>query len=249
MSDKLLGNAHKLFLLLIVKITLLYKLLKWLVLGSFIFLFLLLLIFRWVPLPTSSYIFHQDYQAWQHPRIYKPARYQWIDWQEMPKEVALAAIAAEDQRFPNHWGFDLTEIYQALEKRKQGKTLRGASTISQQMTKNLFLWNGRSMVRKGMEMLLTFMVELTWSKQRILEVYLNIVQFGDVIYGIQAGSHAHFNKTPAELTTEEAALLIAVLPTPSISNVQDPSPNLRKRQQWILKQMKQLGGVRYLNKL
>jgi monofunctional biosynthetic peptidoglycan transglycosylase len=132
---------------------------------------------------------------------------------------------------------------------KKHNNPRGASTISQQLAKNLFLWNGRSYSRKIIEAGLALSIEITWPKKRILEVYMNVVQFSDAVYGAKEASRKLFDKPAIDLTKEEAALLAAVLPRPSASNVNDPSPELVKKQQWILKQMKQLGGLNYLKKL
>ena len=176
-------------------------------------------------------------------------RYQWVPYTEISPNLALAVIAAEDQRFADHHGFDLTEIEQALRDYSQGKRLRGASTISQQVAKNLYLWPGRSPFRKGLEAWFTMWIELLWSKRRILEVYLNIAQFGVLDFGASAASQQFYGKSPANLTAEQAALLAAALPGPALYRVDQPSPYMRQRQQWILNQMRQLGGISYLNKL
>ncbi len=228
----------------------LLKLIVKLSVFSLILFLLVLLLFRWVPIPTSAFIYHQNSLAKKSPRIYEPARYTWVSLDKISPNLAMAVIAAEDQRFAKHWGVDTVEIKQALEdSRKEGKTPRGASTITQQVAKNLFLWNGRSYSRKFLELALSFALELVWSKERILEVYLNIAQFGDAIFGAQEASQRLFDKQPSELTIEEAAMLAAILPKPAISNVNDPRPHVRKKQQWILKQMKQLGGTNYLRGL
>ena len=211
--------------------------------------FIVLLIFRWVPIPTSAFIYEQNALAKKAPKIYAKAAYEWQDWDGIPTHVALAVVAAEDQRFPKHWGVDMIELKKAFEQRKSNKRPRGASTITQQTAKNLFLWNGRSYIRKIIEAAMSLAIEVTWPKQRILEVYLNVAQFGDAIFGIKEASRLLFDKNPKELNREEAAILAAVLPKPAISNVNDPKPALRKRQKWILKQMKQLGGDSYLQKL
>lgn len=228
----------------------LFRLLVQLMLLSVLALFAILLIFRWVPVPTSAFIYMQNSLAQESPNIYENAAYEWIDWNDIPPQIALAVIAAEDQRFPSHWGVDTVELKKVLLERRSGNKLqRGASTITQQTAKNLFLWNGRSYTRKIIEVGISIALEITWPKRRILEVYLNIAQFGEAIFGIKEASRLLFDKEPKELTREEAAMLAAVLPKPAISDVNDPRPELRKRQQWILKQMKQLGGVRYLNKI
>jgi len=228
---------------------LLKLMLKLLVFGLIVF-FLVLLLFRWVPIPTSAFIYQQNALARQSPKVYEPAHYQWVSLEQISPNLAIAVIAAEDQRFAEHWGLDTIEIQQALaDSRKDGKTPRGASTITQQVAKNLFLWNGRSYSRKFLELALSFALEVVWSKERILEVYLNIAQFGDAIFGAKAASERLFDKPPSELSLEEAALLAAVLPKPAISDVNDPSPHTIKKQQWILKQVKQLDGWHYLKKL
>ena len=218
------------------------------IVGVLLF-FLVLLVFRWAPIPTSAFIFNQNTLAEKSPKTYLKASYEWQDWDGIPLHVALAVVAAEDQRFPQHWGIDMVELKKAFAQQGNRKRPRGASTITQQTAKNLFLWNGRSYTRKAIEAGMSVALEITWPKKRILEVYLNIAQFGDAIFGIKAASHRFFDKTPDQLTPEEAALLAAVLPKPAISDVNDPRPALRKRQQWILKQMKQLGGDAYLRKL
>ena len=211
--------------------------------------FIILLVYRWVPIPSSAFIYHQNSLARESPKIYSKASYEWQDWDGIPAHVALAVIAAEDQRFPQHWGVDMVELKKAYAQIDKKQKPRGASTITQQTAKNLFLWNGRSYVRKVIEAAISVGLEVTWPKKRILEVYLNIAQFGDAIFGVKAASHKLFDKTPEELTIEEAAMLAAVLPRPAVSNVNDPDPSLRKRQRWILKQMKQLGGNAYIRKL
>ena len=157
-------------------------------------------------------------------------------------------VASEDQKFPRHHGFDTDELANAVREWRRGERTRGASTISQQVAKNLYLWPGRSLVRKGIEAYLTAWIELTWPKQRILEVYLNIAQMGDGVFGVGAASDAYFGTAPAHLTREQCALLAAVLPSPERFHVDAPSPYVRERQAWILQQMEQLGGPRYLDR-
>jgi monofunctional biosynthetic peptidoglycan transglycosylase len=176
-------------------------------------------------------------------------RYDWTSYTAISPHVALAVIAGEDQRFPDHQGFDFVEIQDALEDQEEGKPLRGASTISQQVAKNLFLWSGRSFVRKGLEAWFTVLLELLWSKERILEVYLNIAEFGDYTFGVEAASRRFFNKPAARLTADEAVRLAAVLPNPLRYRVDKPSAYVLKRQRWIERQMGQLGGVAYLDRL
>ena len=226
------------------------KLFTQFVLLSVLLLFAVLLVFRWMPLPTSSFIYKQNSLAAKSPKTYEPASYQWVDWDNIPSHLALAVVAAEDQRFPKHWGIDTIELKKALAQNSEGKSRpRGASTITQQTAKNLFLWNQRSYIRKLIEAGLSVSLEIAWPKKRILEVYLNIAQFGDAIFGVKEASRLLFDKEVKDLSREESAMLAAVLPKPAISNVNDPSPALVKRQKWILKQMKQLGGNNYIRHL
>ncbi len=150
-------------------------------------------------------------------------------------------IAAEDQRFLQHWGFDFEAISTAVEEASDGGRLRGASTISQQVARNLFLWQGRSWIRKGLEAYFTVLLETCWSKRRILEVYLNIAEFGDNLYGVSAASQAYFSKRPGDVQREEAALLAAVLPNPKQLHVRAASKYVRDRAAWIETQMAHLG--------
>ena len=175
--------------------------------------------------------------------------YRWQPYDQISLNMGLAAIAAEDQRFPLHRGFDIEAINAALRDAENGATLRGGSTITQQVAKNLFLWPGRSFVRKGIEAWLTLLIELMWSKERILQVYLNIAQFGDRTFGVEAASQQFFQISAQDLTPEEAALLAAVLPGPELYSVEAPSWEVLDRQYWILTQMNQLGGVGYLQQL
>ncbi|MEN8213591.1 MAG: monofunctional biosynthetic peptidoglycan transglycosylase [Pseudomonadota bacterium] len=224
------------------------KALGWLSKGLLLLIAVLLviiLLLRWVPVPTSSIMLQQSFAAWQDPHQHREVRYWWVDWEEMPKHAPLAVIAAEDQRFPDHWGLDIKELQLAIEQ----NGARGASTITQQVAKNLFLWSGRSYVRKAIEAGITLMIEALWPKQRILEVYLNIAQFGDGIYGLSAASMKFFHSDPSKMSRNQSALLAAVLPNPLIYKAAKPNQGARRRQRWILQQMQQLGGTKYLERL
>ena len=202
------------------------------------------LLLRWVDPPTTSVMVQWQLGAWWNG---EPAtlRHRWVDYDAIAPAMRLAAVAAEDQKFPHHFGFDLDAIADAVEASGKGRRLRGASTITQQTAKNLFLWHGRSFVRKGLEAGYTVLLELLWPKRRILEVYLNVAEFGAGIYGVEAAARAHFGKSAARLTREEAALLAAVLPNPVRHDPRNPGDYLRERQAWILGQMGRL-GPRYL---
>ena len=175
--------------------------------------------------------------------------YEWFSYDDISKQMALAVIAAEDQNFPFHFGFDFEQIEKALEQHERGRRLRGASTITQQVAKNLFLWEGRSFIRKGLEAYFSVLIELLWSKERTLEVYLNIIEMGDMIFGVGAASQIYFKKLPSKLTRSQAALLTATIPNPRRFSAKRPSGYILRRQSWILGQMSSLGGTSYLNNL
>jgi monofunctional glycosyltransferase len=206
------------------------------------------LLLRWVDPPTSAFMVRERLLA---PDDLKgPAvRQRWVDWQQISSQAKVAVIAAEDQNFPEHNGFDFKSINDALEERERGRRVRGASTISQQVAKNLFLWPGQSWVRKGLEAWFTVLIETLWPKQRILEVYLNVAEFGRGVYGVGAAADVYFRKSAARINASEAALLAAVLPSPKRMRVNAPSRYVRSRQQWILGQMRGLGGTGLLKRL
>ncbi len=204
------------------------------------------LLLRWIPPVTSSFMIQKWITSlWSDRKEYK-IRYEWTPWDKISPHAGIAVIAAEDQMFPEHFGFDLESISDALDEHSKGRRLRGASTISQQVAKNLFLWSGRSLVRKGFEAYFTVLIELIWTKQRILEVYLNIAEFGDGIYGVAAAGEAFFKKPPSKLSPSDAALLASVLPNPVRLRADRPSSYVNSRRLWILDQMSQLGGAAYL---
>ncbi|MCP5143090.1 MAG: monofunctional biosynthetic peptidoglycan transglycosylase [Gammaproteobacteria bacterium] len=173
---------------------------------------------------------------------------EWVDYERISPHMALAVLAGEDQRFPDHWGFDTGAIQQAVLDRIDGKPLRGASTITQQVARNLFLWQGRSFVRKGLEAWYTAWLELLWPKRRILEVYLNIAETGPSTFGVAAAARRYFDVPPHALSPAQAALIAAALPNPLVYRVDAPNERLRKRRDWILGQMHNLGS-RYLDAL
>ncbi len=204
---------------------------------------------RWVPPPTSSFILQSKAAEFFAGERGAKVYHQWVAWPDISPNVPIAVVAAEDQRFPEHWGFDLGSISDAIRERQAKGRLRGASTISQQVAKNLFLWSRRSWLRKGLEAYFTVIIELSWPKRRILEVYLNIVQFGEHTFGISAASRRFFRKSPSELKEHEAALLAAVLPNPGRMQPHRPSAYVLQRASWVQRQMKVLGGPRYLRGL
>ena len=203
------------------------------------------ILLRWVPPVTSGMMIERWLEAKWEGRQYS-TRYQWVRWDRVAPAAPLAAVAAEDQRFAEHRGFDLESIQDAIEDHERGRRLRGASTISQQVAKNLFLWSGRSYLRKGLEAYFTALIEVLWSKRRILEVYVNIAEMGDGVFGVEAASQRFFRKPASRLRADEAALLAAVLPNPRRFRADRPSAFIAERQAWILRQMDQLGGTAYL---
>lgn len=173
--------------------------------------------------------------------------YRWRDLERISPQLPLAAVAAEDQRFPMHHGFDLEAMKKAYHGNQRGRKIRGGSTISQQLAKNLFLWSGRSYLRKGLEAWYTFWIELLWPKRRILEVYVNVVEFGDGVYGVEAAAQRYFGKPAVRLSRSEAARLAAVLPSPRKYSARNPGPYVQRRARAIERQMRGLGGTSYLS--
>ncbi|ABS49514.1 MULTISPECIES: monofunctional biosynthetic peptidoglycan transglycosylase [Yersinia pseudotuberculosis complex] len=206
-----------------------------------------ILIFAFLPVPFSMVMIERQLGAWLTGDFAYVAHSDWVPMDEISPYMVLAVMAAEDQKFPDHWGFDVGAIESALSHNQRNqKRIRGASTLSQQTAKNVFLWDGRSWVRKGLEVGLTAGIELIWTKRRILTVYLNIAEFGNGIFGVEAAARHFFNKPASKLSASEAALLAAVLPNPLRFKVNAPSGYVISRQQWILRQMHQLGGKTFL---
>jgi len=219
------------------------------VLGALTALLLLLvLVLRWAPPPTSSIMLQRRVEGLFREDA-PPLRYQWVDLDDMSAQLPLAVIAAEDQRFPDHWGFDLESIGKALQHNGRSRRIRGASTLSQQVAKNLFLWPGRNWLRKGLEAGITVVLELAWPKRRILEVYLNIAQFGDGVYGVGAASRHLLRTSPERVSRSQAARLAAVLPSPRRYSAARPGPYVQERAAWIQWQMGRLGGPAFLGDL
>ncbi|NVK42478.1 MAG: monofunctional biosynthetic peptidoglycan transglycosylase [Oceanospirillaceae bacterium] len=217
------------------------KLLCWLVGGWVLLSLLLVLLFRFVDPPIWSWLVQRELFP---PEGY-PASFahEWVARDQISPSMQLAVIAAEDQRFAEHNGFDFTAIQRALEHNLDGGRVRGASTLTQQTAKNLFLWSGRSWVRKGLEAWFALLLELLWDKGRILEVYLNIVEFGPGIYGVEAAGRHYYGVPARNLGALQAARLAAVLPNPYRYRAQPPSPYVERRSRWIARQMRQLGAV------
>jgi monofunctional biosynthetic peptidoglycan transglycosylase len=216
------------------------KIFKWI--GRLILIFfgstiLAVLVFKFVNPPITPFMIAKYFDG-ESKQIQKD----WVAIEEMSADLPLAVIAAEDQKFMTHNGFDVEAIEKAIKNNKKGKKVRGASTISQQTAKNVFLVPSRSWVRKGLETYFTFLIEVLWSKKRIMEVYLNVIEQGDGIYGVQASAIIHFNKDAKKVSRSQAALMAVVLPNPVKFRIKNPSSYVRGRQSWTVRQMGNLGG-------
>lgn len=233
------------------------RLARWSLIGlvaAFLITALPVVAMRWMDPWYSAFMLDAALDASRAGKSNYQTDYRWRDLEQISPHAAVAVIAAEDQFFPFHSGFDFKSIREAIRYNEKQATrkrprIRGASTISQQVAKNLFLWSGRGYVRKGLEAYFTLLIELTWPKERILEVYLNIAQFGDGIYGVEAGAQRFYRMPAAKLGRYEAATLAAVLPNPILYKVNAPTGFVTNRRDWILGQMRGLGGPGYLKEL
>jgi monofunctional glycosyltransferase len=205
--------------------------------------------FRWINPPYSAFMAEAQIAAWSNRDSSYVFRHSWVDLNRISPNLPLAVVASEDQKFPEHWGFDVESIEKAYALNQHSHRVRGASTISQQVAKNLFLWSGRSYFRKGLEAYFTLLIEGCWPKRRILEVYLNIAEFGYGSYGAEAAAQRFFHKSAARLSRSDAAVLAAVLPNPVRLSAAAPSRYVQQRRDWILGQMQALGGSEMLDEI
>jgi len=210
---------------------------------------LCVLLLRWIDPPFTAYMAEAQMVAWAKRDTSYVSRHRWVDLNQVSPNLPLAVIAAEDQKFPEHWGFDVEAIEKAYELNQHSHRVRGASTISQQVAKNLFLWSGRSYFRKGLEAYFTLLIEACWPKRRILEIYLNAAEFGHGTYGAEAAAQRFFHHSAAKLTRSDAALLAAVLPNPKLFSAAMPSAYIQRRRDEILVQMQALGGGEMLDEI
>lgn len=204
---------------------------------------------KWIDPFTSSVMMQRKISSIFSSDENSTIHYNWVDYDDISVNAKLAVVAAEDQNFPYHFGFDIEQIGKAINESQQGRRLRGASTITQQVAKNLFLWSGKSFIRKGFEAYFTILIESFWSKRRILEVYLNITEMGNMIFGISAAGEKYFNRSAEKLTKEQAALIAAILPNPVKYSAKNPTSYILKRKAWITNQMSSLGGNSYIEGL
>lgn len=205
------------------------------------------LLLRWVDPPASSFMAIRQVSGWLDDGIDYRIDYRWRDLTAVSAQLPIAVVASEDQRFPYHHGFDFESMQKAFQSNRNGRKTRGGSTISQQLAKNLFLWSGRSYARKALEAWYTLWIELLWPKRRILEVYVNVVEFGDGVYGAEAASRRFYGKPAESLDRTEAARLAAVLPNPKHYSAADPGPYVKRRTRAIERQIRRLGGPGYLD--
>lgn len=227
----------------------LWRWLLWLPLLLVLASVLQVLALRFVDPPASAFMASRQWQALAGGDGDFRLSYEWRDWDAISAQLPLAVIAAEDQNFARHHGFDFAAIEKARRSNARGGKVRGASTISQQLAKNLFLWSGRSWLRKGVEAWYTVLIETLWPKRRILEVYVNVAEFGDGVYGAQAAARRYFGKDAARLGAAEAARLAAVLPSPRRYSAARPGPYVQRRTRSIQRQMRYIGGTAHLRAL
>jgi len=211
---------------------------------AFVVLSLLIVVpFRWLNPPVTMVMADRWFSSSDDNFTLKQ---RWLPWKKLPKDIALAIVASEDQLFPLHSGFDFNAIFGVLKSAGKGGQLRGASTISQQVARNVYLWTGRSWIRKGFEVWFTLLIELTWGKQRILEVYLNVAEWGRGVFGVEAASLHHFGNSAKRLSPIQGALLASSLPSPLKYHPSRPARHLIERANWNLEQQASLGGVMWL---
>jgi monofunctional glycosyltransferase len=221
----------------------------WLVLFCLVASVLAVVALRWINPLYTAFMAEAQVTAWASRDGKYVFRHSWVDLNRISPNLPLAVVASEDQKFPEHWGFDVEAIEKAYAMNQHNHKVRGASTISQQVAKNLFLWSGRSYFRKGLEAYYTVLIEAAWPKRRILEIYLNIAEFGYGTYGAEAAAQRFFHKPASRLTRSDAAVLAAVLPNPQRFSAAAPSRYVQQRREWILGQMQALGGPEMLDEI
>lgn len=217
-----------------------YKLILWL----FVFSIAMVVLYKWAPVPMTPLMLIRNVEQFQNDKKVV-LKHDWIPIEEISKNLQLAVICSEDQNFLNHHGFDFEAIQNAMENNGKGKRIKGASTISQQTAKNVFLWPQRSWLRKGLEAYFTFFIELFWSKQRIMEVYLNSIEMGPGVYGVEEASKYWFKKSAIKLNRNEAAAIAAILPSPLRYRANPASNYIQGRKNWIVRQMNFYGKLEY----
>ncbi|MCP9199232.1 monofunctional biosynthetic peptidoglycan transglycosylase [Gramella sp. GC03-9] len=213
-----------------------FKFIFKILLGLFLFSIFITLVYKWLPVPATPLMVIRYFE---HPE--EEIDHEWVPIEDISRHLQLAVIASEDQNFVKHKGFDFEAIKKAMEDNRSGRKIRGASTISQQTAKNVFLWPGRTWFRKGLEAYFTFLIEMLWSKERILEVYLNSIEMGKGVYGAEAAAYHWFKKDAKDLTAYESAAIAAVLPNPREYRANPASSFIQRRKNWIVGQMSNYG--------
>ncbi len=213
-----------------------------LILGLILFSVFMVVLYKWVPVPATPLM---AIRYFENPE--EPIKHDWVSYDEISGYLPLAVLSSEDQNFLKHSGFDMKAIEKAIENNKKGKRVRGASTISQQTAKNVFLWPHRDWFRKGLEAYFTFLMETLWSKERIMEVYLNSIEMGKGVYGAEAAAQHWFKKPASKLTAYEAAAIAAILPNPRVYRANPASNYIQQRKNWIYRQMQNYGPFRIEN--
>lgn len=213
-------------------------------LGLILFSLFLVFLYKWVPVKITPLMIIRSVENYQNGNN-NHLNHNWEPIENISKNLQLAVICSEDQNFLTHNGFDLKAIEKAIKNNKQGKRIKGGSTISQQTAKNVFLWPERSWLRKGLEVYFTFLIEHIWGKERIMEVYLNSIEMGNGVYGAEAASQYWFKKSAVKLSTSEAAAIAAVLPNPRKYRVRPASNYIQGRVNWIVRQMGYFGNLNY----
>lgn len=224
-----------------------WKLIKWFFKAAIAFVALSVfstIIFRWVPVPFTPLMLIRNIEHWSKGDK-APFEHDWVSMDKISPNLGKAVIVSEDQKFLEHFGFDIEAMEKAFEKNKNRKRIKGGSTITQQTAKNVFLWPQRSYLRKGFEVYFTFLIEVFWSKERILEVYLNSIEMGNGIYGAEAAAQHWFRKPAAKLSASEAASIAAILPNPRKYKAVNSSGYIQKRKNWILRQMNYYGPLTF----
>lgn len=222
----------------------LFKILLKLLLYALVIPIIVVVIFKWVPVPATPLMAIRYFEQKQTDQksVWK---HDWVPLEDISKNLQLAVICSEDQNFLKHRGFDIQAIEKAIDDNQKGKRIRGGSTISQQTAKNVFLWPQRSWLRKGMEAYVTILIELIWSKERIMEVYLNSIEMGNGVYGAEAAAQYWFKKPASKLSKSEAAAIAAILPRPLKYKANPPTAYIASRKLWIMKQMMFFGPLKY----
>lgn len=210
--------------------------------GLIAFALLMVLVYKWVPVPGTPLMVIRKFETRDDGKSAPSIKHDWVSLDKISPHLQLAVVCSEDQNYLKHYGIDWGAVEKAQKENEKRKRPRGASTISQQTAKNVFLWQGKNYFRKGLEVCFTYLIETAWSKERIMEVYLNSIEMGDGIYGAEAASQAYFGKSASRLSPEEAALIAAILPNPRRYSAKNPSGYVRGRQQAILHQMRLWGG-------